>query len=111
MPFKVHEADQIFDTVFNYLIQPKTVGEGGYWTDFDWDIAAQLGSEITGLPYSGSYGFTDTIMFWPTTHMVQSASEALQCVACHSEEGRLDWKALGYPGDPIEWGGRFPNDN
>ena len=110
MPFKVHRADQIYDTIYNYLIQPKTVGEGGYWTEFDWDLAAQLGSEITGLPYSGSYGFTETIMFWPTTHMVQPASEALQCVACHGEEGRLDWKALGYPGDPIQWGGRFSND-
>ncbi len=111
MPFKVHEADQIYDTVYNILLQPKTVGEGGYWTEFDWDLAARLGSEITGLPYSGSYGFTDTIMFWPTTHMVQSSDQALQCTDCHSENGRLDWEALGYPGDPIEWGGRFDNNN
>ena len=111
MPFKVHVADQIYDTVNNYLIQPKTVGEGGYWSEFDWQLAAELGSEETGLPFSGSYGFTDTIMFWPTTHMVQPSSEALQCTACHSEDGRLDWQALGYPGDPIEWGGRFNNGN
>ncbi|MBN2046120.1 MAG: tetrathionate reductase family octaheme c-type cytochrome [Anaerolineales bacterium] len=111
MPFKVHVADQIYDTVNNYLIQPKTVGEGGYWTEFDWQLAATLGSQITGLPYSGSYGFTETIMFWPTTHMVQPVSEALQCTACHSEDGRLDWLALGYPGDPIEWGSRFENGN
>ena len=31
---------------------------------------------------------------------------ATKCVACHGENGRLDWKALGYPGDPVEWGGR-----
>ena len=41
MPFKVHLADQIYDTVNNYLIQPKTVGEGGYWTEFDWQLAAR----------------------------------------------------------------------
>jgi hypothetical protein len=46
-------------------------------------------------------------MYWPTTHMVQPAENALQCADCHGEGGRLDWQALGYPGDPLEWGGRF----
>jgi octaheme c-type cytochrome (tetrathionate reductase family) len=110
MPFKVHVAQQIYDTVNNTLIQPKTVGEGGYWTEFDWQLAAELGSEITGVPFSGSYGFTETVMFWPTTHMVQDSSNALQCDECHSDNGRLNWEALGYPGDPIEWGSRFDNN-
>lgn len=92
--------------VLNILLQPKTVGEGGYWTDFDWDQAARLGSEAAGLPYSGSYGFTNTIMHWPLTHMVQPKEEALQCTDCHSENGRMDWEALGYYGDPLNWGGR-----
>ena len=105
-PFKIHLANQIYDTLYNYLIQPVTAGEGGYWTTFDWDQAARLGSEATGLPYSGQYGFTDTEMYWPITHMVAPASEALQCVACHGPGSRFDWQALGYPGDPIEWGGR-----
>ncbi len=109
-PFKVHLAKQIYDTQYNYLIQPKTVGEGGYWTEFDWDLAAELGSQFTNLPYSGEYDFTNTIMFWPTTHMVQPASAALQCTACHGPEGRMDWAALGYLGDPIQWGGRYPAD-
>jgi hypothetical protein len=30
----------------------------------------------------------------------------LHCDDCHGDEGRLDWEALGYPGDPITWGGR-----
>jgi hypothetical protein len=47
-PFKIHRANQIYDSVYNYLIQPKTVGEGGYWTEFDWDKAARLGSEAVG---------------------------------------------------------------
>ena len=45
-------------------------------------------------------------MWWPITHMVQPASDALQCAECHADNGRLDWKALGYPGDPMVWGGR-----
>ena len=49
---------------YNILLQPKTVGEGGYWTDFDWDQAARLGSEAAGLPYSGEFGFAPTEMYW-----------------------------------------------
>lgn len=107
MPFKVHRAKQPYDTVHNYLLQPKTVGEGGFWTEFDWDQAFRLGSEVVGLDYSGEYGFAETWMFWPLTHMIAPSGEALQCNDCHGDEGRLDWAALGYPGDPIEWGGRF----
>jgi hypothetical protein len=105
-PFKVHRAVQIYDTVNRYLLVPKTVGTGGYWTDFDWDEAARLGSKVTGLAYSGKFGFADTEMFWPLTHMVAPKAATLECQACHGEKGVLEWKVLGYPGDPIEWGGR-----
>jgi octaheme c-type cytochrome (tetrathionate reductase family) len=108
-PFKVHIANQPYDTVYNYLLQPITGGENGFWTTFDWDSAFQLAERYSGLPYSGSYGFTETHMYWATTHMVQPKEDALQCVACHSAESRLDWQALGYPGDPMTWGGRFKN--
>lgn len=107
MPFKVHRATQPYDTVYNYLLQPKTVGDGGFWTDFDWDQALRLGSQAVGLEYSGEYDFAETWMYWPLTHMISPAEDALQCNSCHGDEGRLDWAALGYPGDPIEWGGRF----
>ena len=108
-PFKVHSATQIYDTRNNYLLVPKTVGEGGYWTDFEWDQAVRLGSESTGLEYSGSYGFTETLMYWPLAHMVQPGENALQCRDCHGESGRLDWTRLGYPGDPMYWGARETN--
>jgi octaheme c-type cytochrome (tetrathionate reductase family) len=105
-PFKIHRASQIYDSEYNYLLQPKTVGEGGYWTEFDWDKAARLGSEAAGLEYSGEYGFAPTEMHWALTHMVVPKEEALQCSDCHGENGRMDWEALGYYGDPIRWGGR-----
>ncbi|RJP54486.1 MAG: tetrathionate reductase family octaheme c-type cytochrome [Anaerolineaceae bacterium] len=105
-PFKLHIAKQPYDTVNNYLLQPRTAGEDGFWTNFDWPSALALGAQDTGMEFSGEYGFAETWMYWPTTHMVQPAENALQCDACHSDNGRLDWEALGYPGDPIEWGGR-----
>jgi octaheme c-type cytochrome (tetrathionate reductase family) len=106
-PFKLHVAKQPYDTVNNYLLAPITAGDNGYWTTFDWNSAFELAVPITGLEYSGHYGFAETWMYWPSTHMVQSADKALQCNDCHGDDGRLDWKALGYPGDPMLWGSRF----
>jgi octaheme c-type cytochrome (tetrathionate reductase family) len=105
-PFKIHYANQIYDAGYNYLIQPKTVGEEGYWTTFDWDQSARLGMETVGLPYSGEYGFAPTEMYWNLSHMVAPRENALQCTDCHGDNGRFDWQALGYFGDPIDWGGR-----
>lgn len=105
-PFKVHRGKQPYDAVYNYLLQPQTAGAGGYWETFDWDQALRLGEAGTGLPYSGEYGFAETVMYWPLTHMVAPAENALTCNACHGQDGRLDWRALGYPGDPLNWGGR-----
>ncbi len=107
-PFKVHRGKQVYDKKYHYLLQPKTYGEGGYWSEFDWDIALRLGSDAVDLPYSGEYDFTSTEMFWPTTPMVQAAGKALQCIDCHGKtgNGRFDWQALGYEGDPMYRGGR-----
>ena len=105
-PFKVHTAVQPYDIEYGYLLQPVTSGEGGFWTDFDWDHALRLGSEVTGMAYSGRYGFVNTEMYWPQTHMVAPKERALQCQSCHCEDGCLDWESLGYPGDPVKWGSR-----
>jgi len=37
----------------------------------------------------------------------------LKCTECHtsSESKRLDWKKLGYNGDPMSKGGRFKESN
>ncbi len=106
-PFKVHVAMQPYDTVNNYLLQPLTAREDGFWTTFDWPSALELGSEEAGLDYSGEFGFAETWMYWPSTHLVTPAEKALTCNYCHGPEGRMDWEALGYHGDPVDWGGRF----
>lgn len=106
-PFKIHRANQIYDVGYNYLIQPNTVGEDGYWSLFDWDQASRIGMEAVGLPYSGEYDFAPTEMYWTLSHMVAPTEYALQCYDCHGAEGRMDWAALGYYGDPLTWGGRI----
>jgi octaheme c-type cytochrome (tetrathionate reductase family) len=106
-PFKVHIARQPYDTVNNYLLQPLTAREDGFWTTFDWPSALQLGAEETNMEFSGQFDFAETWMYWPVTHMVTPAETALTCNYCHGPEGRMDWQALGYNGDPVDWGGRF----
>ena len=42
--------------------------------------------EYLELPYSGEYGFVETEMYWPTTHMVAPSEQALQCDSCHTRD-------------------------
>ena len=105
-PFKVMRGKQIYDSQNNYLIVPKLFGEGGYWKNYDWNLAVQLGMKEVNLDYSGKYDFIETEMYWPINHMVAPKGNALKCSSCHSKNGRLDWKALGYSGDPIKVKGR-----
>ena len=105
-PFKVHRAKQPYDAGNMYLFPPVTGGKDGYWTNFDWDQAFRLGAKASNVAYSGSYGFARTEMYWPLSHMVAPKEKALSCIDCHGERSRLDWKALGYAGDPMKTGGR-----
>ena len=34
-------------------------------------------------------------------HEVVPAAQALSCLDCHREGGRLDWQELGYKRDPL----------
>jgi len=90
IPVKVHRAKQIYDPVNKILIQPKLVGtrkgEGAFWQDFDWNTAAAEGMKSVGLPYSGRYGFIDTVMYWPVNHMVATKDKTVGCVECHTKD-------------------------
>ncbi len=105
-PFKIHRGRQPYDTQYRILLQPWTVGKGAFWDAFDWQVALEKGAEFAGIPFSGEWDFAETWFFYPQAHMVAPADQALQCTDCHGPNGRLDWQALGYPGDPAEWGGR-----
>lgn len=105
-PFKVHRARLPCDAGHATLLPPVTAGAGGFWHDFDWNQALRLGAQASGLDFSGRYGWARTAMYWPLSHMVTPRDKALSCDDCHGAASRLDWKALGYEGDPIEQGGR-----
>lgn len=103
-PFKVMRGKQPYDPINKYLIVPHLFGKDGFWKTFDWNSASEIGMKAAGLEYSGKVDFIETEMYWPINHMVPPASEALKCTNCHGWKGEkvLDWKALGYSGDPMK---------
>lgn len=97
-PFKVMRGKQPYDSKNNYLAVAQVFG--GYWKHYDWKKALTDGMASEKLPFSGEYGFTETDMYWKVNHMVVPKDKALKCASCHGSKSRLDWKALGYDGDP-----------
>ena len=94
IPVKIHIGDQIYDKVYNRLVQPKLYGESkgdsAYWQDFKWKEATEAGMKRTGIPVSGEYGFVETVMYWPVNHMVSPKELAVSCAECHTRDnGRL----------------------
>ncbi|MDQ2088586.1 tetrathionate reductase family octaheme c-type cytochrome [Marimonas arenosa] len=109
-PFKRMEGRQAYDKGLNRLVFTHVFGPGSdtaYWGNFDWNKAIAAGMQKVGLDYSGEYGFVDTYMYWPITHMVAPAEQALSCVECHSADGRMAGLAgVFLPGtDSMNWAG------
>lgn len=61
-----------------------------------------------GYEFSGEVGFTDTIFMWVQNHQVAPAAEAVACVECHTDSGRLDFAALGYAEEEVTKLSVFP---
>lgn len=115
-PFKLMIGDQPVDPVNKTILIPHLFGLGSgdnpFWVGYDWDKALQDGADYTGQPYSGTYEFAETTMLLTVNHEIAPAEQALGmggvgegCVACH-DAGQVDWKALGWSGDPLEGGSR-----
>ncbi len=111
-PFKVMRGKQPYDTIRNRLLYPHLFGPGSdtaYWGKWDWDKAFEAGATASGTEYSGSYDFVSTEMYWPITHMVAPAKDAVHCEECHRQEGRLaNIAGIHIPGaNPMGPGGKL----
>lgn len=95
-PVKIFHGRQPYDMKHRILLIPHTAtpDDTAFWFNFDWDKALRAGAAASGQPYSGSYGFADTSMLWPITHMVAPKQQSLNCIQCHADNGRL----AGVPG-------------
>jgi octaheme c-type cytochrome (tetrathionate reductase family) len=91
-PFKRMLGRQAYDSERNRLVATQVWGpatQSAFWTNFDWGKSIEAAMTYLGEPWSGSFGFVDTYMYWPITHMVAPASDAVQCAECHSRDGRM----------------------
>ena len=91
-PFKQMHTFQPYDKVNNTLVYMHLWGneESAYWGGYDFAKAIDAGMKKYDLPYSGEFEFIETYSYWPTTHMVAPADDALACDACHAQGGRLE---------------------
>jgi octaheme c-type cytochrome (tetrathionate reductase family) len=103
-PYKLFTGDQPMDEKYGYLSIFQQYGS--LWKDFDWDKALRNGEKGSGLPYSGTFRFVKTEAYISAAHEVSPREDSLQCGECHLGGKRMDWKALGYKGDPMQKGGR-----
>ncbi len=106
-PFKRMHAYQPYDKGNNTLVYMHLWGDddSSYWGNYDFQKAISWGMQEFGLPYSGEYGFLETNMYWPITHMVAPKEDAISCDECHAKQGRLkDLGGFYMPGrDSFKW--------
>ncbi|MCB1473104.1 MAG: tetrathionate reductase family octaheme c-type cytochrome [Rhodobiaceae bacterium] len=106
-PFKRMVGRQAYDSKLNRLVMSNVFGpdtDTAFWTNFDWAKAIAAGMKAAGKEYSGEFGFVDTYMYWPITHMVAPREEALKCDSCHAPQGRLAGLGGFYMPGRGDWG-------
>jgi len=115
-PFKKMIGNQIADITNKRIMVPHLFGLAGgpnpYWGKYDWDLALQDATVLTGQPYApgnGDEGFVETEMFLTVNHEVAPKEDAwgmgADCGDCHLSD-QIDWTALGWSGDPVAGGAR-----
>jgi octaheme c-type cytochrome (tetrathionate reductase family) len=90
-PFKISRNNQPYDTQSGVLAVFHSFGfdNDAFTMNYDWQRAITAGMKDAHLPYSGHYGFIKSEMYWPIAHMVAPKQQALQCMQCHTDHGRL----------------------
>ncbi len=105
-PFKRMHTVQPYDSGNNTLVYMHLWGEDkdAFWGNYNFARAIKAGMAKYNKPYSGEFGFIDTVSYWPITHMVAPKEKALACAQCHAKKGRLEALAGFYmPGRDRWW--------
>lgn len=96
--FKLHEGVLPVLKEEQWLI-PLAVDE--FFVDGDIVKAVNEGSASAYGNHHPDYEWVNTKRYMGIYHEVRPAEKALQCLDCHSDGGRMNWKELGYKKDPI----------
>lgn len=96
-PFKKMHTVMPYDKGNGTLVYTHLWGDDAeaYWGNYNFADAIRKGMEKNDLPYSGEYGFVDTYSFWPITHMVAPAEQAVRCEECHTPAAQGRMAAIG----------------
>ncbi|MEZ4386526.1 MAG: hypothetical protein R3D98_02915 [Candidatus Krumholzibacteriia bacterium] len=97
-PFKVHTGRLPVLKDRRWLV-PLKVEE--FFADGDLAKAVREGAEATYGLADPEVEWVETVRYMGLYHEVAPAAQALTCLDCHREGGRLDWQALGYAHDPL----------
>jgi len=96
--FKLHRGKLPLLKEQQWLI-PIAVDE--FFIDGDIDKAVAEGAAAAYGIHHPEYEWVDVKRYMGIFHGVRPAAQALQCLDCHREGGRMDWKTLGYKQDPL----------
>lgn len=98
VPVKRFTGLQPYDSGQKRLAIPHLFGSdaNAFWKSYDWEKALAAGMAYAEQTYTGPVGFVETEMLWVQNHMVAPKEQALECVDCHSYNGRMNFAALGY---------------
>jgi hypothetical protein len=88
IPKKIHRGKQPYDIHYNRIVQAKLwdyeKGKGALWKDYDWQASISTAMDFLNIPYSGEYGFVETEMHLPVSHMVAPKEQVVTCKECHT---------------------------
>lgn len=96
--FKLHQGTLPMLKDQQWLI-PLAVDE--FFVDGDIEKAVAEGAAVTYGIEDPDYEWVPVKRYMGIFHGVRPADQALQCLDCHREGGRMDWKGLGYKKDPL----------
>ncbi len=96
--FKLHEGVLPLLAGKQWLI-PLAVDE--FFIDGDLEKAVAEGAAAAYGIHDPQYTWVESRRWMGIFHEVRPADKALDCLDCHREGGRMDWRALGYKRDPL----------